>query len=836
MRRLRDFCWLLLAGFAAPLAAQVQISAEQSSPATPVLRAQSLQFSAQASATAGGPLEYRWDFGDGTPRTPWLPEPTADHTYSVAGAYTVLVQVRHPTQGLASATLPMVVRLPPAAAARASSSIVLHAARREVWVVNPDHGTVGVLDADALTLLDEVLVQEEPSALAIDASGRVWVALAGADALLRMDPATRAVDAQIDLGYGARPVALLFDASGWGYVAEAGHGRVRRFSGGSGQVDGEVAIAPGIEAMALSADGSALFVSQLVSQGEGGAVWRLQLPLATATPERIALPLDTSSPDSGTAARGLPNYVAALALSEDGSALWYGGKKDNVLRGLFREGQPLTFESSLRSLLGRIDVAAGEELLAQRLDLDDAGRVSGLLLAPGSSHLFATQETNNRVLVIDPWNRRVLARMDTGRAPRGMAFDPLNRRLFVQAFLSRGVDAYAVGEQLDSGVGQPEHLASVPSAFDEPLAPQVLAGKRVFYNAVDTRMGQDGYFSCAACHLDGRGDGRVWDFTQLGEGLRNTTSLLGSAGMGRGRVHWTGNFDEIQDFEVPIRDLFGGLGFMDDIDYFADGRAHPLGPPKAGFSADLDALAAYVASLDRDDRSPHRAPDGSLTATGAAGRQLFEQLSCHRCHSGEAFTNSAAGYRHDVGTLGPGSGQRLGEELLALDTPSLRGLFNSAPYLHDGSAATLSDVIGAGNDAQSHAETAALSAQQREQLVAFLLQIDGSEPGFGPPPALAISAPAAGAAVDAGSSLPLAISTDLPEVVRVDYRVDGVIVASASAAPWTASWLAAGNGPARLHADVLHDGGRLQTLSPALRFSLRGAGPLFTDGFETPPR
>jgi hypothetical protein len=56
MPLLRRLCWLLLAGFAAPLAAQVQISAVQSSPVTPVLRAQSVQFSAQATTTAGETL------------------------------------------------------------------------------------------------------------------------------------------------------------------------------------------------------------------------------------------------------------------------------------------------------------------------------------------------------------------------------------------------------------------------------------------------------------------------------------------------------------------------------------------------------------------------------------------------------------------------------------------------------------------------------------------------------------------------------------------------------------------------------------------------------------
>src|SRR5690606_21121244 len=147
-------------------------------------------------------------------------------------------------------------------------------------------------------------------------------------------------------------------------------------------------------------------------------------------------------------------------------------------------------------------------------------------------------------------------------------------------------------------------------------------------------------------------------------------------------------------------------GFIADADYYADGRDHPLGATKAGFSVELDALAAYVASLDRDDRSPHRQADGSLTADGVAGRQVFQQLACQRCHAGPAFTDSPQVYRHDVGTLTAGSGHRLGGELLALDTPSLRGLFASAPYLHDGSASDLQAVLQERNTDGAHGDTA----------------------------------------------------------------------------------------------------------------------------------
>ena len=48
----------------------------------------------------------------------------------------------------------------------------------------------------------------------------------------------------------------------------------------------------------------------------------------------------------------------------------------------------------------------------------------------------------------------------------------------------------------------------------------------------------------------------------MGEGLRNTISLRGRAGMAQGFLHWSGNFDEVQDFEGQIRALAGGTGLM----------------------------------------------------------------------------------------------------------------------------------------------------------------------------------------------------------------------------------------------------------------------------------
>jgi len=269
-------------------------------------------------------------------------------------------------------------------------------------------------------------------------------------------------------------------------------------------------------------------------------------------------------------------------------------------------------------------------------------------------------------------------------------------------------------------------LTEVTVSKQEKLDPEVLFGKQVFYDADDARMGKTGYISCAVCHLDGFEDGRTWDFTDRGEGLRNTTSLLGKRGIGQGRLHWSANFDEVQDFEHDIRGAFGGSGFLPDAQFNEGTRNTTLGDPKAGLSPELDALSAYVTSLDTVNRSPFRTAEGALTESGWRGLDTFERLGCPTCHSGADFTDSAEGLVHDVGTMSALSGSRLRGPLEGIDTPTLRGIWETAPYLHDGSAPTLYEVLVARNATELHGATLNLAQQELDELVSYLLQIDNT--------------------------------------------------------------------------------------------------------------
>ena len=120
--------------------------------------------------------------------------------------------------------------------------------------------------------------------------------------------------------------------------------------------------------------------------------------------------------------------------------------------------------------------------------------------------------------------------------------------------------------------------------------------------------------SCESCHADGEQDGRTWLFP---DGPRNTTNLRGLAHTHP--LHWSADRDEVQDFEFTIRELQAGTGLLDD--------PHPeLGSPNTGRSADLDALAVFVESLQpkpspfptgrRDAHSGGRARAGGLSSGG----------------------------------------------------------------------------------------------------------------------------------------------------------------------------------------------------------------------------
>ena len=151
-------------------------------------------------------------------------------------------------------------------------------------------------------------------------------------------------------------------------------------------------------------------------------------------------------------------------------------------------------------------------------------------------------------------------------------------------------------------------MNKVSTIKKEKLEYKILLGKKIFYNANDVSMAQDGYLSCASCHIDGTHDGQNWAIGEIGP--RNTISLTGIGYLVPKYFNWNANIDEIQDFENEIRSFFIGDGFMKENDFLKTKEL--LGRPKTGLSKELDALSAYVLSLKEPLRTPYKTIDGTF--------------------------------------------------------------------------------------------------------------------------------------------------------------------------------------------------------------------------------
>ena len=264
-----------------------------------------------------------------------------------------------------------------------------------------------------------------------------------------------------------------------------------------------------------------------------------------------------------------------------------------------------------------------------------------------------------------------------------------------------------------------------------------------------TRVG----ITCALCHStvnnsvqDGIGqrlDG--WPNRQLDPGaiIALSPALTSQqravySSWGPGKYDARFNFDGQNDPAVipPAYGLAGvnSVTFTGDGDspaywnrYVAVTQMHGHGSfsePRLGISVDntsgtgdlveakLPALEAYQLSL----AAPPPPADTFDVAAAERGRVVFEgQGQCATCHSGEAFTD-ANSLLHDPSEVptDPTHAQRSATKMYR--TTPLRGIWQHPPYFHDGSAATLADVV----ERYDTANGLGLSAEQKADLVEYL--------------------------------------------------------------------------------------------------------------------
>lgn len=676
------------------------------------------------SKSTGAAL-YQWDPGDGGPPGEPSPDPVREVSYAEPGRYKPILTVYDGMGQSLAASVTITATDPPIWTPRHSSSVVVVGAR--VAVVSPDSDEVMIAAGDERGFAVErrLPVGDNPRTLA--ALDDEWLAVTGQDdatlTLLRADGAASQV---LALPPASRPFGVVADGETL-YVSLQATGQLARvtFIGETAKLAETWDVGPDARGVSLLPDGR-VAVARWRSAPAGATVWALD-PDGGGVDE-WTLQLDPQAA-SDTEVGGVPSYLGALAVAPTGERAAIPGLQANIQEGMFLAGVPLQSDTTMRAVLATLDPATGLESFAARKQFDNRGMASAAAFSRFGDYVYIATRGPRSLERVDVFSGDVSGNVfDVGLALEGLALSADGRFLFVDAYMSREL---VVHDTRVFESPQPP-LARLQIPTKEPLAPEILRGKQLFNDSADPRLSQDNYIACAHCHLDGESDLLLWDFTDRGEGLRDTVALNGHAGTADGPIHWSANFDEVQDFENDIRNAFGGAGLMSDEDWQTGTRAQTLGDPKAGVSPDLDALAAYVNSLTTEPRSPHRTPAGELTPEAEAGRVLFESpaLGCTDCHTGPRLTDSqwigpGVPLLHDVGTIGPGSGQRLGAPLTGLDTPTLHGLWRSPPYLHDGSAQSLLEVLTIRNPNDEHGHTSTLGDAELADLVAYLLCLDG---------------------------------------------------------------------------------------------------------------
>lgn len=696
------------------------------------------------SLLSGTNATYLWDFGDGN--TANTDRPTVNHVYDQPGHYAVTVTVSG-VEGSDQANFKQTVYSTLTADQPSSSSGMQYEATSNtagrLFVVAPDHDQVSVIDTTNSRMIAEIPVGDEPQSIALGATNRAYVVNKTGTSISIINTESLSVVDEVALPYASRPHGIVVDATNeFAYIALEATGKVLKLSLPALTIVGEVNMGPVPRELSLSGDGLTLYAPRFITpplEGEStrtvstaGNAEVLEINTSTMTVSgQIDFPVNDVSvaeEERGTSSRGIPNYLRAPVISPSGTDAIIPAKLDNIFRGSMRDGKAREHDKLVRGLLLKFNTQTNEEVMSDRFDFDNNSAPTAVAYGPTGSYVFAIHEGSRAFEVIDAYSNTVIFRTTAEFAPRSIAVSPDGNWVYIHNYLSRTVSVYETASIIANLSSVAELHTTVKIVSNEILSPEVLRGKILFHDSEDNRLTTQGYISCAACHDDAGHDGRTWDFSDAGEGLRNTIDLRGRAATRDGNVHWSANFDEFHDFENDIREIFDGTGLLSDVD-FADSAA-PLNKatPKTGLSSDLDALAAYGASLDSYYDSPFRESDGSLTAAGVAGKQVFIEADCAACHNGTAFTNSPSDTGHNIGTVDDDTGGRLGMPLLdaGLDTPTLRGLWHGAPYLHDGSAPTLKDAVLAHSNAMT-VDVAQLSATDIDSLVAYLLQLDDKE-------------------------------------------------------------------------------------------------------------
>ncbi len=585
-----------------------------------------------------------------------------------------------------------------------------------VYTVNPDAGSITRTLPDTGAVL-EVPVGAEPSRIAVHAD-RVYVSLRGERRVVVLDAAALADGPIGSVEVGAEPVGMVMRGDGTRlYVAVSQAHTVVELDAQSLEVLRSFAWDSGEPRyLGLSPDGMQLFVG--FGRGtagvshvalDSGAAMPLLMP-ATNRPftntgptplsarvtgdlwvddggvDRVNVLIPTVYLDTTTPVTALSSVEEIEDVSDTGGdpfAPGGGYASDGMLDTVTPALAEVVVSPSggvytMRALFAELSLPTSEPDVADRVGSYLSGATSNGVTyaasveASGAVVLFDPDTEPFEILGFDPFLFGTeselmpvptffvqdggfevvqMAALEAGNGVSGVRIT--GSRVFANAAFDQALVEVDAAEGLtqmaiDPFIVAPERAEPLASwsVANATLPADVLQGRELFYMARGATMGGSGV-SCSTCHFEGRNDGITWTFD---DGPRQTPSLAGVVSE-TAPVTWRSNVPTVQD-EAEITTL-GRLGGSELT------------------TSELDAIAAFVDWTPIPDLPT---PDPEAVDRGA---EQFVAAGCSGCHAGPRHTDLQM---HAIRGV-------------TLDTPSLTGVAATGPWLHDGSAHSLRDVL-----------------------------------------------------------------------------------------------------------------------------------------------
>lgn len=601
----------------------------------------------------------------------------------------------------------------PSGRAALSSTIAVTSDDKTLWVVNQDADSVSVIDVGTRSVAAEITLgptptvdattmryepRVKPRALAIlPGDKKVYVAAQAAGKVFVLDAASRAVSSTIDIGDG-EPVAIVAAPDGKAvYVVSHEAATVIKIDPSSDTVVGTLPVGQHPWGASVSADGKRLYVTQFLLQPGLTVIDTASFTVAGT------LVLADQPPDA--AGKLVPNGVARgvyAAVPQPGTDdVWL----PHLLLAVKTPEPALDFQSTVFPTISRAKADGSAEtsriLFAPPMVPGAMGGFNDVVSGPrtldfvpdGSLALVLDAQSEDLLILDGHGLERGLVRPIPATFPEGLVVDHAGKHAYVEGRNSHDVTVLAVDPTNTIAPvtvdGDPiDRLAA------DPMPMQLRLGQRLFYtaNSAVFPITKNFWMACSTCHLEGRTDAVTWLFTV---GPRDTPSNAGGP-INTGFLLRQALRNSVVDYDNTIILEQGG-------------NYHRSNPAQ---KAQLDQLAAFVNYAIPFPENPNRSPDGTLTASQQQGKTLFD-ARCASCHPGAYYTDSGQGnptldlagpiLLHNIGTCvtgGPFPDQPAPDEVLGkmhtacdFDTPTLRGIFDTAPYFHDGSAATLRDAV-----------------------------------------------------------------------------------------------------------------------------------------------